>query len=101
MVLARLITTQQVGNAGTITFRLRRTIIGGAFSYPGGIELANLYRYVFSSMPSTVPMIELITEQTLVPIPVECRINNGQTISVAFGNVDSSSGDRQPGFITV
>jgi len=80
----------EVGNGGTITFRLRRTIIGGAFSYPGGIELANLYRYVFPSMPSTVPMMELITEQTLVPIPVECRINNGQTISVAFGNVDST-----------
>jgi len=79
-----------IGNAGTITFRLRRTIIGGAFSYPSGIELANLYRYVYSGFPSTVPMIELITEQTLVPIPVECRINNGQTISVAFGNVDSS-----------
>lgn len=80
----------QVGNAGTITFRLRRTIIGGAFSYPGGIELANLYRYVIPSMQSTVPMMELITEQTVVPIPVECRINNGQTISVAFGNVDST-----------
>ncbi|VTT29096.1 putative fimbrial protein StiH [Klebsiella pneumoniae] len=80
----------RIGNAGTITFRLRRTIIGGAFSYPGEIELANLYRYVYSSMPSTVPMIELITEQTVVPIPVECRINNGQTISVAFGNVDST-----------
>lgn len=78
------------GNAGTITFRLRRTIIGGAFSYPGGIVLANLYRYVYSGYPSTVPMIELITEQTVVPIPVECRINNGQTISVAFGNVDST-----------
>lgn len=82
--------TAEVGNAGTITFRLRRTIIGGAFSYPGGIELANLYRNVYSSMTSTVPMIELITEQTVVPIPVECRINNGQTISVAFGTVDSS-----------
>ena len=81
----------QVGNAGTITFRLRRTIIGGAFFYPGGVELANLYRFVWPRNPRpTVPMMELITEQTVVPIPVECRINNGQTISVAFGNVDSS-----------
>ncbi len=90
VILPRLDNCAEVGNGGTITFRLRRTIIGGAFSYPGGIELANLYRYVFPSMPSTVPMMELITEQTLVPIPVECRINNGQTISVAFGNVDST-----------
>lgn len=84
------IRSARYGNAGTITFRLRRTIIGGAFSYPGGIELANLYRYIYSGYPSSVPMMELITEQTVVPIPVECRINNGQTISVAFGNVDSS-----------
>ncbi|QUG73942.1 fimbrial protein [Erwinia sp. E602] len=79
-----------VGNAGTVNFRLRRTILGGALFFPGGIELANLYRYVYKGSPATIPIYRLVTQQTVIPVPVECRINGGQTILVPFGNIDSS-----------
>lgn len=81
-------TPPALGSTGIIEFKLRKTLIGGAFNLPGGIEIGNLYRYIYSPAPE--PIYRLYTEQFVVPVPVECRINNGTLINVPFGNVDSS-----------
>ncbi|MEI2606929.1 fimbrial protein [Erwinia aphidicola] len=47
-----------------------------------------MYRYVY--FPAPQPIYRLYSEQFVVPVPVECRINNGTLIDVPFGNVDSS-----------
>ncbi|MBM7345418.1 fimbrial protein [Pantoea coffeiphila] len=78
------------GNRGKIDFKLRRTLIGGAFFVPGGMELANLYRYVYYGSRSTIPVYRLITQQTIIPVPVECSINEGKTIDIDFGLIESS-----------
>lgn len=81
-----------VGNRGSIDFKLRRTLIGGAFFIPGGTELFRLYRYVIPGYNRpTIPVYRLITQQVVVPVPVECRINNGKTIDVNFKLIQSSA----------
>ncbi|MCP2231014.1 MULTISPECIES: fimbrial protein [Erwinia] len=47
-----------------------------------------MYRYIY--FPAPEPIYRLYTEEFVVPVPVECRINNGTLINVPFGNVDSS-----------
>lgn len=84
------LTGATVGNIGWVYFRLRRTLIGGAFFVPGGVELARLYRYVYTGKIPTIPIYRLVTEQTVIPVPVECRINEGKTIDVNFGLIQSS-----------
>lgn len=79
-----------VGNNGNIYFKLRRTLIGGAFAIPGGIEMASLYRYTYAGGRSTIPIYRLITQQTIIPVPVECSINEGKTMDIDFGLIDSS-----------
>lgn len=78
------------GGKGNINFKLRRNIIGGAFSIRGGIILASLYRYSTAGAVSNVPVMRLVTEASIVPIPVDCRINGGNTINVSFGDIDST-----------
>lgn len=80
-----------VGNNGKVYFKLRRTLIGGAFFIPGGMELARLYRYVFKGAQPSIPIYRLITAQTIIPIPAECRINEGKAIDVDFGLIESSA----------
>lgn len=79
----------RVGNSGSVTFKLRRTLIGGAFFVPGGLELARMYRYVYAGKHPTIPLYRLITQQTLIPVPVVCGINGGKTIDIDFGLIDS------------
>lgn len=84
------LTGNGIGGRGVIYFKLRRTLLGGAFFFPGGLELANMYRYVYKGNPSPTPIYRLFTGQTVIPVPVECRINNGRLISVPFGIIDNS-----------
>lgn len=79
-----------VGNNGKVYFKLRRTLIGGAFYVPGGVELARLYRYVYKGSQPNIPIYRLITAQTIIPVPAECRINEGKAIDVNFGLIESS-----------
>lgn len=78
-----------IGNNGRVYFKLRRALIGGAFFIPSGIELGRLYRYVYTGQYPTIPIYRLITRLTIVPIPVECRINQGKTIDIDFGLIES------------
>lgn len=79
-----------IGNSGTVTFRLRRKLIGGAFNVPGGVQLADLYRHSISGNVPTIPIYRLYSQQAFIPVPSECSINNGQTINVPFGSIDTS-----------
>lgn len=85
------LTEATVGSSGKIYFALKRKLIGGAFSFPGGVELMKLYRYVYKGSQPPVAIYRLVTQQTVVPVPVECRIKKGTLIDVPFGNVDSSA----------
>lgn len=76
------------GSTGSVTFRLRRDIIGGAFYFPGGIKLGNLYRYTYKGQKATIPILEWYTTPSVIPIPTECTINGGANISVKFTNID-------------
>lgn len=78
------------GGKGRVGFKLRRNIIGGALVIPGGVTLIDVYRYATAGMPSPIPVIRLITEASIVPIPIECKINSGYSINVAFGDIDST-----------
>ncbi|MBK0003594.1 fimbrial protein [Erwinia sp. S38] len=79
-----------VGNNGKVYFKLRRKLIGGAFHIPAGLELASLYRYVYAGDRPTIPIYRLITQQAIIPVPVECSINEGKTMDINFGLIDSS-----------
>lgn len=79
-----------IGNKGNIEFKLRKDIIGGAIYIPGGIILSDLYRYAYKGKRSLTPIVRLRTSNALIPVPTVCEINNGNAITVAFGNIDSS-----------
>ncbi|MEN5017269.1 fimbrial protein [Erwinia sp. Eh17-17] len=84
------------GNSGFITFRLRRDVIGGGFIIPGGVELANLFRYASANKWANTPIYRLITETAIMPIPVVCGINGGRLITVQFDTIDAALVTTRP-----
>ncbi|CAI1919846.1 putative fimbrial subunit SteE [Serratia proteamaculans] len=83
-----------VAGSGFVEVKLRRDVIGGAIIVPANFELFSAYR-VLTKTPRppkpSAPIIKLVTKSSgiVIPVPTVCEINNGNTINVAFGNVET------------
>lgn len=76
-------------NSGITIFRLRRDIIGGVISHPGGTEILQAYRgWGYATYDK--PVYILTTNNILIGAPTKCSINSGEIINVNFHNINSS-----------
>ncbi|HDJ1442125.1 TPA: fimbrial protein [Serratia rubidaea] len=84
-----------VAGSGIIDLRLRRDIIGGAIVVPSNTELFSAYR-IMNSRPfaprASRPVVQARTRSggQVIPVTPECSINQGNTISVNFGVLQTS-----------
>ncbi|MBH1929656.1 fimbrial protein [Serratia rubidaea] len=81
---------------GYIDVILRRDVIGGAIVIPSDIELYSAYRVMntppyYPPRPSR-PLVQGRTKSGggVIAIPSECSINQGNTIEVNFGTIQTS-----------
>lgn len=81
-----------VASSGQIEMKLRRNVLGGAIIFPANFELFTAYRVAALAPPPikpSVPIMKLLTSMSgsVIPIPAECSLNNGNSINVDFGDI--------------
>ncbi|UYP73321.1 fimbrial protein [Pantoea dispersa] len=75
------------------SFQLRRDILGGAVTIPGNLLIATLYAVDDDFRPRPPrpdkPLAVMMTSPMgiVIPVPIECNINNGNAINVEFGHM--------------
>lgn len=72
---------------GAINITLTKDVLGGAVYIPPGIVLAESFRSVNKGVYATKPVLIVVTAGQLSPVSTTCSINNGNTISVPFGDI--------------
>ncbi|WP_081316026.1 fimbrial protein [Pantoea dispersa] len=85
-----------VAGSGKIDLILRRDIIGGAVIIPAGTPLFTIYRVLsispYPEKPDNPILRGVISGGgIIVPVPVDCKINQDNPINVEFGNVTISN----------
>ncbi|BEM84347.1 hypothetical protein SME41J_36710 [Serratia marcescens] len=96
-----LVSGFSVAASGVIEIKLRRDIIGGAIVIAPNKKIFTAYRvadtFPFPNKP-TRPMMELNLSSggTIIPIPTECEINNGNVINIDFGHLPIESVATSP-----
>ncbi|BAN95418.1 hypothetical protein E05_06520 [Plautia stali symbiont] len=72
---------------------LRRDILGGAVTIPGNLLIATLYTVDYNFIPRPPrpdkPLAMMMTSPMgiVIPVLVECNINNGNAINIEFGRM--------------
>ena len=76
-----------IGWMGRMTFLLTKDVVGGALTIPAGLYLAQTYRSVSPGIYASSPAWVVKTAGEVIPVTAICTINNGNTISVPFGDI--------------
>lgn len=84
------------GSKIKLTLKLRKDVVGGAFLIPQVSQMMSLYRRFgtvanWSYSPyASQPVMSFTLQSSIITVPTDCTINNGEAINVNFGNIDSS-----------
>ena len=75
------------GWSGRMYITITKKSVGGAVIIPEGIVLAKVFRSVASGTYASLPSYLVMTSAQILPVRGSCSINNGNTISVPFGDI--------------